>query len=109
MLSDKLAGYLGFAARSRKIQSGYNTALFLLGKRKAKLIIISDDAAEGTKNKVSGKAKSAEVPCVIFGESEELSKVTGAGAGMIFTVTDKCFAKIISEEIDRIRSEGENS
>ncbi len=109
MLSDRLKGYLGFAARSRNIQSGYNTALFLLGKRKARLVIIADDAAEGTKDKISGKAASAGVPCVIFGESGELSGITGAGHGMVFTVTDSNFAKTISEEIDRIRSEGENS
>lgn len=109
MLSDKLSGYLGFAARSRNIQAGYNTGLFLIDKKKAKLVIIAEDAAEGTKDKISGKARSGGVPCVVFGESKELSHITGTGSGMVFTVTDKNFAKTISEEIDRIRSEGENS
>ena len=109
MLSDKLSGYLGFCARSRNLQSGYNTSLFLIEKRKAKLVIIAEDAAEGTKDKISGKARSNNVPCVVFGESEELSHITGKGSGMVFSITDKNFAKTISEEIDRIRSEGENS
>ena len=109
MLSDKLKGYLGFAARSRVLSAGYNTCLFLIGKRKARLVIISCEAAEGTCDKISGKARAAGVPCVVFGESEELSQITGTGSGMIFTITDSHFAKIISEEIDRIRSEGEKS
>ena len=46
MLSDKLSGYLGFAARARMMSTGYNTALFLIAKRKAKLIIVAEDAAD---------------------------------------------------------------
>ena len=109
MMTDKLRGYLGFAARSRNLQSGYNTALFLMAKRKAKLVIISEDAADGTKDKIQSKARSGLVPCVIFGESSELSGITGTGAGMVFTITDDNFAGIIYKEIDRIRSERENS
>ena len=109
MLSDKLRGYLGFAARSRNLQSGYNTGLYLIGKRKAKLVIVSEEAAEGTREKVAGKARAQNIRCIVFGESEELSRSTGTGSGMVFTITDRHFAEIISREIDRIRSEGENS
>ena len=109
MLSNKLSGYLGFAARARMISTGYNTALFLISRRKAKLIIIAEDASEGTKDKISGKARSCGSECIVFGTSEELSRITGSSQSMVFTVTDKNFAKTISGEIDRIRSEGENS
>lgn len=109
MLSDKLSGYLGFAARARMMSTGYNTALFLIAKRKAKLIIVAEDAADGTKDKISGKARSCGVKCRIFGKSEELSKISGKEQAMVFTITDNNFAKTISWEIDRIRSEGENS
>lgn len=109
MLSEKLAGYLGFAAKARKLQGGYNTCLFLIQKRKAKLVIIAEDAADGTKDKISGKARSAGVKCVVFADSDDLSYVTGQRSGMVFTITDDNFAKTISWEIDRIRSEGVNS
>ena len=109
MLSDKLSGYLGFAARARKIQGGYNTALFLIKKKQARLVLIAEDAADGTKDKIGTKARSAGVKVMVFGQSDELSHITGKGSGMVFTITDDNFAKSISEEIDRIRSEGENS
>lgn len=109
MLSDRISGYLGFCAKARKLQGGYNTALFLLQKGKAKMILIAEDAAEGTKDKIGGKAKSAGVRTYTFGTSDELSHITGNRSGMVFTITDVNFAKTISEEIDRIRSEGENS
>ncbi len=107
MLSSKLSGYMGFAARARKLQTGYNTVLGLVEKRKTKLVIIAEDAAEGTRDKISGKCRSHNVPCVIFGESDELSHVTGTGKTMVYAVNDGDFAKMINREIDRIRSEGE--
>ncbi len=107
MQNSKLSGYLGFAARARKLQTGYNTVLGLIEKRKARLVIIAEDAAEGTKDKISGKCRSHNVPCVIFGESEELSHITGTGTTMVFAVIDGDFGKMISREIDRIRSEGD--
>ena len=107
MQSSKLSGYLGFAARARKLQTGYNTVLGLIEKRKARLVIIAEDAADGTKDKISGKCRSHNVPCVIFGESEELSHITGTGTTMVFAVIDGDFGKMISREIDRIRSEGD--
>ena len=106
MLSDKLSGYLGFASRARKLQTGYNTVLGLIEKRKARLVIVAEDAADGTRDKLSAKSRSHGVPCVIYGTGDELSGVTGTGNSMVFAVTDGNFAKIISEEIDRIRSEG---
>ena len=107
MQNSKLSGYLGFAARARKLQTGYNTVLGLIEKRKARLVIIAEDAADGTKDKISGKCRSHNVPCVIFGESEELSHITGTGTTMVFAVIDGDFGKMISREIDRIRSEGD--
>ena len=107
MLTDKLAGYLGFAARARKLQTGYNTVLSLVEKRKARLVIVAEDATEGTRDKISGKCSSHSVPCVIYGKSDDLSHVTGTGQTTVFAVTDGDFAKVISGKIDRIRSEGD--
>lgn len=108
-MTDKLAGYLGFAAKARKLSGGYNTCLFLLSKRKAKVVIIAEDASDGTKDKISQKCRSAGATCYIYGTGEELSHVTGNSRGTVFTVTDKDFAEVISREIDRIRSEGETT
>ena len=105
-MSNKLSGYLGFAARARRLQTGYNTVLGLIEKRKACLVIVAEDAAEGTRDKLSAKSRSHGVRCVVFGTGDELSGITGTGNSMVFAVTDGNFAKIISEEIDRIRSEG---
>ena len=73
------------------------------------MVLIAEDAADGTKDKILQKAQSAGVKAVVFGKSDELAHITGNGSGMVFTITDKNFAESISWEIDRIRSEGVNS
>ena len=107
MISDKLRGYLGFCAKARKLQAGYNTCLRLIDKRKVKLLIVCGDAADNTKEKMTQKCRSGGIPIRVFGEKEELSRITGRRENSVFAVTDEQFAKVIGEEIDRIRSEGE--
>jgi|GEM_PF-154243 len=106
-LTNKLSGLLGFAARSRNIQAGYNTTLDLIRKNRAKLVLITEDASEGTREKISQKCSSAGAACVVYGTSEDVSKITGNAGNTVFCVTDKGFAEAMNSEIDRIRSEGE--
>ena len=48
----KLASYMGFAAKAGKIASGTNTCIFTMAKGKARLLIIADDMAENSKEKL---------------------------------------------------------
>lgn len=107
MISNKLRGYLGFCAKARKLQAGYNTCLRLIEKRRVKLLIVCGDAADNTIEKMTQKCRSGGIPVRVFGEKEELSCITGRRENSVFAVTDGQFAKVIKEEIDRIRSEGE--
>ena len=43
----------------------------------------------------------------IFGNSDDLSHITGKSGKGVFGITDTHFAKIISKEIDLIQSERE--
>jgi ribosomal protein L7Ae-like RNA K-turn-binding protein len=105
--SNKPLTYLGFAARARKIQCGYNTVLQLVARRKAKLVIIAEDTGENTKKKITQKCGSAGVRSRIWGTASELSHAAGKDDKGVFAVTDEHFAEVITEEIDRIQSEGE--
>lgn len=100
MLSKKLAGYFGFAAKARKLQTGYNTCLLLMEKRKVCLLVVCEDASDNTKEKLCHKAEMTQTECRIFGSSEELSHITGRRGNMVFAVTDRNFANVIKQEID---------
>lgn len=107
MLNSKLTGYLGFAAKARKLQTGYNTCLSLIERRKVRLLIVAEDSSPNTLKKMTQKCESSGTDCRIFGSKDELSKVTGGSGNGIFAITDGNFAKVIKEEIDRDQSEGE--
>ncbi|MDY6037406.1 MAG: ribosomal L7Ae/L30e/S12e/Gadd45 family protein [Eubacterium sp.] len=109
MKNSKFRSYMGFAARSGNLQTGYNTALLLISKRKAKLLIVAEDVGENTRSKMIQKCISNNIKYRIFGKAEELSQITGNIDKGIFAIIDRGFAESICKEIDIIQSEKEVS
>lgn len=101
MTDDKILRYMGLAARGRLLVNGYNTCEFMLKKGRIKLMILSEDLALGSSEKMTRAAASAKVPCAVYGSRESLSKATGKTDSAIFGVTDENLAKAISEELIR--------
>lgn len=107
MNREKVFSYLGFAAKSRNLVTGYNTCIMMIEKRKLQLLILTEDLADNTVKKMQGKCLKYNVNYRIFGESDVLSKMAGKSGKGIFGVTDRHFAEIICKEIDLIQSERE--
>ncbi len=106
MSDGKLSAYLGFASKARKLQTGYNTCLSLLERRKVRLLIVAEDSSANTIEKMTSKCEKTGTEIRVFGSKEHLSQVTGNAGKGIYGVTDDNFAKVIKQEIDRMRSEG---
>jgi ribosomal protein L7Ae-like RNA K-turn-binding protein len=104
MVKSKLDSYLGFAAKSRNLVTGYNTCILMMEKNKIKLLIIACDLSENTIEKMLRKCKKHNVNYRLFGTSEEFSKVTGNSNKGIYGITDSNFASVICSEIDKIQS-----
>ena len=100
----KLLSYLGFAAKARKIVNGYNTCVFTMEKGRIKLLIIAADLAENSKKKMISAANKYNVTYRVFGDSEEMSHMTGTAGKGIFGITDENFANVILKEIDHIEA-----
>lgn len=100
----KMLSYMGFAAKARKIVNGYNTCIFTMEKGKVKLLIIAEDLAENSTKKMISAAQRLKVRYRVFGNSDEMSHITGTSGKGIFAITDDNFAKVISDEIDHIQS-----
>jgi len=96
----KVDSYMGFAAKSRNLVSGYHTCLHAIKQKRLKLLILSGDLSDNTIKKMTKLAKDNEVPMRIYGKTEELSKVTGSRERGIFGITDANFADAILKEID---------
>ncbi len=100
-MRSKVESYLGFAARARSLSTGYNTCIFMMEKRKLKLLILTEDLSENSKEKMHRVAKQYEVPCRTYGKMDDLSHITGTEGKGIFGLADKNLADAIVSEIDR--------
>lgn len=100
-MQNKLHRYLGFAKKSGNLISGFQTSVFAMKKRKVKLLIISDDAAENTVNKIEKEAKRYKVVYRKYGASTDLSRATGTAGRTVFAIIDQNFADVILKEIDQ--------
>ena len=107
MKKDKVFSYLGFAARSRNLVTGYNTCSLMMGKRKIKLLILPEDLADNTVKKMLQLCGRYNIKYRIFGESDQIAHATGKPGKGVFGITDSHFAEIICKEIDLIQSERE--
>ncbi|MDF2653640.1 MAG: ribosomal protein [Bacillota bacterium] len=96
----RVDSYLGFAAKSKNLVSGYQSCLHAIKHRKLKLLILAEDLSENTVKKLSRVAEEGSVPVRVYGLSEELSQITGNQDRGIFGITDGNFAEAIMKEID---------
>lgn len=95
----KIESYLGFAARARKLYTGYNTCEMMMERRKVRLLVLAGDLSEGSRDKMQGLARQHKVECVTYGTIDELSHATGTENKGIFGVADASLAKAIEAEV----------
>jgi len=103
-MKDKVLNYLGLAARGRMLAIGYNTCMFMMGKRKVKMVILAEDLAENSMKKMLSLCTRNNVPYVVYGTKEILSHRTGKEDSGIFGITDENLAKAILEVIEHRKS-----
>ncbi|MGI6721828.1 MAG: L7Ae/L30e/S12e/Gadd45 family ribosomal protein [Anaerovoracaceae bacterium] len=99
-MQKKIDSYFGFARKSGSLVSGAGTCEVLAGKGRLKLLIITEDTAEGSCRKMQRLARANNIPYRIYGNSDHLSHVTGMSGRNVFAVTDQGFADVITKEID---------
>ena len=107
MIRNKVMSYLGFAAKSRNLVTGAGTCQMMMEKGRIKLLIVTEDIAENTEKKMLQICNRNNLNYRIFGNSDELSLITGKSGKAVFGITDAHFAEIIGKEIDLIQSERE--
>lgn len=74
MINKKILGLIGLAARARKICFGADSVEEQTKKKKVHLVIVAEDASKRTKEKFELLGKEFQVPVIVKGEIELLSK-----------------------------------
>ncbi len=108
MTSNKLYGMMGLAKRAGKAISGTEAVIAKIRGLEAYLVIISKDASEGTKKRISDKCKSYETDYIFYGNCDEVGRAIGVNNCVAVAITDEGFAQSIKEKYNNLTEVAEN-
>lgn len=91
---NKLLSMLGLSARAGRLVSGVQAVEIALKKGEAKLVILDEDASEGTKKQMTDACLHRKTPLITVSASS-LGDAIGKPGRMIAAVTDLSFAERI--------------
>ena len=98
MQNSKRLRMLGMATKAGRVITGIDLCEKAVNAKKAKLIILAEDAAQATKEKFKNKG----LPVVFVKDKIELGKCLGKEYRSVCVVCDAGFAKVIQESEDTI-------
>lgn len=100
--------YLDYVQKHGKIISGSEVVEENISRKKAKMVIIAEDASEKTKQKFTNLCTVNNVPYFILGDIETNSKFIGKTNRAIIGITDDKFYIAIRKIIYGGDTNGEN-
>lgn len=108
MLNNKIYNFLGLVQKSGNLTSGDDGVEIDIKKRKASLLIISEDASDNTKDKFINLAKIYNIRYVIFGLKSELGYYIGKSQRSVLSIKDEKLAKSFLEKLNENNSGGDS-
>ena len=100
MINNNILGLIGLAMKAGKVAFGADSVEETIIKRKAKLIIVSNESSERTKSKFIKLCENYNIPIIIDGTIEELSKTIGKSNKAVIGIKDINFANSIQKKYD---------
>lgn len=95
MNNKKILGLIGLAARARKICFGADSVELQMRKGKVQLVIVAEDSSDRTKEKFKKIGQEQEIPVMVQGNIEMLSKAIGKSNKAIIGIEDSNLASEI--------------
>lgn len=93
-----MLGLIGLAMKAGKVCFGADSVEENIVKRKVKLLIISKDSSERTKNKFVNICEKYNVPVIVDGDIDTLSKTIGKSNKAVIGIKDVNFAESIQKK-----------
>lgn len=96
-MQDRVLSLLGIAQRAGKVASGSFQCEEACRKRKAKLVILAEDARRNTVGTFQNKCEYYKIPYCFYGSKEALGHAIGRGERSCVAVTDRGLADSIGK------------
>lgn len=100
VLTDKVLSLLSLAKKAGRISSGETAVLSDIRSFNSCLVLIAEDASEGTKKKFTDKSTHYEVPYRICADKETLAHAIGQDMRSVISVNDEGFAGTILDRLE---------
>lgn len=99
-MTDRVLQIISLAKKAGRISSGETAVLGDIKSFKSYLILIAEDASEGTKKKFTDKSAYYKVPCRIYAAKETLGYAIGRDVSSVISVNDEGFAESILKRLE---------
>ena len=94
-----LSGPIGLCIRARACSFGFENALNMLQKSKSYLVIVSEDASEGTKKRMADKCRSYDTEIAVLDIRETLNRLKVKKEVKIISINDENFKKLFDKRL----------
>lgn len=100
-MTGSVLNMIGLARRAGHVDSGDAAVRGAIGRKKARLIILADDAADRTKETFGRLAREAGVPLMQYGTRYSLGRMLGKPIRSVVAINDDNFARGIAGAVER--------
>ena len=100
-MTEKFFAMIGLAKRANKITIGEERIKTDIKFKRAKLVVIANDASDNTKKSLKNSCNYYKTGYIEAGDKETLGKCIGKDFCAAVSVNDENFAKAISEKINQ--------
>ena len=98
MINNKVLGLIGLAMKAGKVCFGADSVEENISNKKVKLLIISKESTERTQKKFVEICNKNNIPVIIDGKIDILSKTIGKNNKAMIGIKDKNFANSIQKK-----------
>jgi ribosomal protein L7Ae-like RNA K-turn-binding protein len=102
----RVLNLIGIAQRAGKVSAGTQAAKNSLVRKKAFLLLLSEDIADNAKESLLGTCKKNNIPYAIVGNKYELGTCVGKAYRVAVTINDIGLAKAIIAAMNTETSKG---
>ncbi|WAA13565.1 YlxQ family RNA-binding protein [Fervidibacillus halotolerans] len=100
MVQEKWLSLLGLANRAGKIVTGEELVLKEIQKKRAKLVILTEDVSNLTSKRIKDKCSYYGIPVKQKGNRQMIGAAIGKHARVVVAVTDEGFSKKLLTLLD---------
>lgn len=105
MQKDKILSYLGLATKAGQTVSGEFCVEKSVRQKKARLVIVSEDASKASQKNFRNICTYYKVPLYFFGSREKLGAVCGKESRVSMAVLDEGLAKAAIRQLELMEEE----